>query len=388
MGKSNPSAVLGKPSRPPGFPLFAHATHRWAKKVRGKLCYFGPWSDPDAALNKWLDQKDDLLAGRTPRAAGGGLTMKDLANRFMSAKQASLDSGEITPRTFADYYATCERLLRVLGKNRRVDDLAVDDFDLLRADIAKTRGPVALGNEIQRCRSALRYAHDQGLITAPVRYGQSFRKPSRKTLRKARATSGSRMLEAADLQKIIKAADVQMKAMVLLAINGALGQSDLSALPLSALDLDRGWLVYPRVKTGIERRIPLWRETVAAVKAAIAARPTPKHEPDAALVFITKYGQRWVKTNQRGTPADALGQEFSKVLTELGIKRPGVGFYAIRHSFRTVADATRDFPAIDLIMGHSDTSMASHYRERIEDGRLQAVVAHVRAWLFGKRKAR
>jgi len=33
------------------------------------------------------------------------------------------------------------------------------------------------------------------------------------------------------------------------------------------------------------------------------------------------------------------------------------------------------------IMGHADPSMGGHYRERVEDIRLQAVPEHVRAWL-------
>jgi len=34
------------------------------------------------------------------------------------------------------------------------------------------------------------------------------------------------------------------------------------------------------------------------------------------------------------------------------------------------------------IMGHVDDSISDHYRETVSDDRLQAVVDHVRAWLF------
>ena len=90
-----------KPSKPtPNFPLFPHATKRWAKKIRGKMEYFGPWDDPDAALTKYLTEKDALHTGRKPREVSTGVTVKELSNAFLNHKKAFQDAGELSPRTW------------------------------------------------------------------------------------------------------------------------------------------------------------------------------------------------------------------------------------------------------------------------------------------------
>jgi hypothetical protein len=69
----------GKPSKPYSeFPLFPHATRHGAKKIRGKLHYFGPSDNPDAALKKYLAEKDPLHAGRRSREVSAGITVKGL----------------------------------------------------------------------------------------------------------------------------------------------------------------------------------------------------------------------------------------------------------------------------------------------------------------------
>jgi hypothetical protein len=42
----------------------------------GKLHYFGKLDKPQAALELWADQKDDLFAWREPRIRREGLTVK------------------------------------------------------------------------------------------------------------------------------------------------------------------------------------------------------------------------------------------------------------------------------------------------------------------------
>jgi integrase len=383
MSKPNSTAPAssGKPNKPrPDFPLFPHATGRWAKKIRGKQHYFGPWSDPDGALAKYEEQADALHAGRTPRPDPEALTVKDLANAFLNAKKAQMDAGELSPRTWDGYKGACDFLVKQLGKARLVSDLGPDDFAKLRNQLAKRYGPHGLGTAIQYLRCACKYAYDAGLIDRPIRYGPGFKRPSKKTLRLHRAKQGPKLFTAEEVRRMIDAAGQPLRAMILLAINAGLGNADCGRLPQSAVDLDGGWLDYPRPKTGINRRCPLWPETVAALREALAARPEPKDPENAGLVFITQRGYAWAKD----TNDCPVAKETAKLLRRLEIAgRKGVGFYTLRHTFRTVADEAKDQPAADFIMGHEVAHMSSVYRETISDARLRAVTDHVRTWLFG-----
>jgi integrase len=385
QNKLNPVPV--RPAKPyPDFPLFPHATGRWAKKVRGKLHYFGKWEDPNGALQKWLDEQDDLRAGRTPRAKADALDVAEMCNRFLAAKKQLVDNQEIGVRTFKAYRDTCLNVIEAFGRTRLVSDLATDDFERFRTRLAEGLGPVSLGNEIQRVRILFKFAYDAGLINQPMRYGPGFKRPAKRLLRLARNARGPRMFDADELRRIIDASTGQMKAMILLGANAGFGNADVATLPMGALDLKNGWVNFPRPKTGIERRCKLWPETVSALREAIDARQQHKSRDDAGLVFITCRGSRWVRLSPKEVFIDSVGLEFSKILVRLKLKRPGLGFYALRHGFETIGGGAKDQVAVDAIMGHARDDMASLYREGIDDSRLEAVAEHVRQWLFPAKK--
>ena len=113
----------------------------------------------------------------------------------------------------------------------------------------------------------------------------------------------------------------------------------------------------------------------------IDSRPTPKTDAEREIVFLNSRGTQWVRLTP-SCRSDSLSRIFREKLLAIGIHRDGIGFYTLRHIFRTIADGARDPVAIDIIMGHADNTMADRYRERVENSRLQAVVKVVRDWLW------
>jgi integrase len=280
--------------------------------------------------------------------------------------------------TWAEYHTACSLVVQKFKKHRPVADLGPGDFASLRKAMARKWGPARLANMIQYVRSVFRYGSESGLIGRPVPFGPDFKRPGQKVLRLQRASRGRQYFAPAEIHTLLAKAGPALKAMVLLAVNCGLCNADCGRLPLSALDLDNGWLDYPRPKTGIPRRCPLWPETVQALKEVLASRREPKDAAAATLVFLGRSGLPWGKDGRH----NLITTTFGRLLRACGLNGQR-GFYALRHTHRTLADGAKDRSAADHIMGHAPKDMASVYLEYIDDARLRAVSDHVRTWLFG-----
>ncbi len=206
----------------------------------------------------------------------------------------------------------------------------------------------------------------------PINFGTGFKRIGAGKLREGRKT---KLYSAKEVRALLKIAKPQLKAMILLGVNGGFGSTDCACLPKSAVDLKSAFIDFARPKTHIPRQVPLWPRTVRAIRPIVAARPA---DP---IVFRTKHGNAWVRTVQKKNgkivTKDSVAAVFRK-LTDKG------SFYVLRHTFRTIADEAKDQHAIARIMGHALPGMAGAYVEAISRERLKAVTGHVHKVLFGQ----
>jgi len=337
--------------------------------------------DPEGtvALERWLSEKDYRLAGREPPTEPGGLTVGVLCNRYLAARDLDVASGELSRSAFECYTRTARRLIATFGRHLQVEDLGPENFRTLRAELAREYAPTTLTAEIARVKAIFRWAVEDELVDR-VTFGRAFKAPPKRVLLVARNVAPPKMLEPAELRRVIDEAPPVCRAYVLLGVNAAYGPHDVATLPRDALDLDGAWVSHARRKTGVARRCPLWPETVDAIRETFRLQPKPRAAEYAHLAFISPMG-RACHNDKRNT---TIGMWFRTHLEDLGLYRPRLGFYVLRRIFRTVADETHDWPAVNLIMGHTDPTMGGVYRQRISDDRLKAVVEHVRRWVFGQ----
>jgi len=274
-----------KPEKPyKDFPLFPHDGKQWAKKVRGKLFYFGSWDNPIAARDKWRDL-------------------------FCESKEGKVATGEITQRTFEDYKLSAVEVAKHLGKSAAVEQLRPDDFRKLRSKLAEGVGLKTLDGKVTRARAIFNHASKNGWLETNLNklWGTEFDKPAKAAISKQDSDT-EQLFTREEIIALLELASDEMKAMILLGINGGYGNTDCALIDQS--DIADGWLTRRRQKTGKRRR------------------------------------------------------------------------YTLRHTFQTIGDETKDFVAVSALMGHVDSTISGHYRERISDERLQAVTEHVHDWLF------
>ena len=383
-----------KPKKPrKDFPLFAHANGTWAKTIDGKHVHFGAWHSPAKAEAKYKAFIEARRMGQTP-PNDGSIRLFELANRFLSDLHARLGNKEITVSYYADAKRTIDGFLKAIGSRVTINHIRPEHFAAYRSELGKYAASTA-NLRMAHVRIMFKWAYDNDLISRPVKMGTSFKRFDQRRAKKVR------LFTVEEVRQMIEGASGQLKAMILLAINCGMGNTDIATLRWSDVDLVKGMYDGTRQKTGTARRCPLWPETVEALKVVQATdRPRAADPDNADVVFLTRFGH----PVRRPVPIikddvvvgaqtmDALAPMFQGLMVRIGLWKvsakgnaisDGRNFYTLRRTHRTWSDECRDHHAAALIMGHeTGNEIASMYVQHIDDSRLRTITDHIRSKLF------
>jgi len=342
------------------FPLTLHKTGQFCKKIKGKLYYFG--IDKKLALQRYLEQASYLHSGKVipPDKEDNDLSIRYLCNLYLEHQQSKAETGQIKTRHIYDQTLLLRDFVKFVGPNRITADISTMDIqNYIRKQISAKKSANTINNKIAAIKAMYNWALDNEVI------GNS---PNLKVINKITKIKQEKLTFTMEqIQKILKVADIQMKAMILLGLNCGFGCTDCSELKWCNINFDNSRIFYPRGKTGISRNLVLWPETVEALK------DIPKN---GELIFHTARGNSWVRAiegfdkygNKKFTKEDAVSKQFSKLLKKADIKtEKGMGFYTLRRTAATLAARSGDPFAVQKLLGHADLKMASVYVQDVSE---------------------
>lgn len=422
--------VEGKPIAPRrDWQMTANGNGQWSKKFAGKVYYFGAWDDWREAEKDYNWRWPSITAGhgdpkaveREEKAAAAGVItdcdFHTVANLYVAGKLVERNALKIgSPH----YDAICREIKFLLDfapkgtpwRHAKVSSKRPTDWALLAAKLEDNFGPDARKRMIGIYHSLSGFGAKNGYCPA-FQFGEELIAPGKGEVRQARRRRekqrGPKLYPREQILPILsECRTFHLRAMFLLGINAGFTAADCGALPIDALDFNRGIFDYDRVKTGVQRAGFLWPETMEALQKSIADRPAinvdkwkaaieawkatkPNDGKEAIkrweraepkwdrLVFITRFGTPWVRQHQKDAGSgksdtirqDAIGLEFRKVLEAcdcnypkgLGgwhFKREDISFGALRHTFYSAARVI-DPDAAQFIQGHTGEGMGEWY---------------------------
>lgn len=447
-----------RPEKPyAGFPLFAHAKGYWCKKINKKQHSFGPWAWPEkkAYERSWKDALERYHRYQADAAHGlllfgnpERMSITHLVKAYLDYQhdRAVGESAEIYANTYTEIKRVVEEFRDAVGKDTTIEQLEL--FDPLRPEespvaqyikaVKKKYGWHAYNKRMTRMSGMWNWAENPvlGALRRPFRLRSFFSKRAEKLKRRAKRLKGEEQGKqrwtVEELQAFFDLAPLPLRAMIGLGYFGAFGPSDCSDLPIRVIKrcrdyhLPDGWgaLYWVRTKTEIERGEALPGFVLDDLAAAIRLRPQPAYVELEDRVFLTHFGNAWVRTNvhfgdedkiEKTVDMDSLNPAFAKFRNGLGrcaehgwFARPQVGagfrsdkhgtpraqrrpkglglcpacgasllpmrklpFYTFRHTALTYAGgAGADPDAVHLFEGHQIPGIRREYIEEVEAHRL------------------
>jgi integrase len=356
------------------FPLTLHTTGQYCKKIKGRMYYFG--SDKKQALEKYLDQATYLHGGKNliQKASNGNMTLKQLCDFYLQYQQSKVKAGELTAKHHNDQISSLEKFMSFLGQDRRIKNISTLDLQRYKRNLKGHYGSVCrLNLHISIMKAMFHWARKNDILENI---------PNIDAISRGKIVYQEKFTFSSEhINRLISAGDKKVRAMIWLGLNCGFGCTDCAQLKWKDLDFENNRVRLARKKTGIPRNLPLWPETIQALKRV------PR---SGELVFYTSKGQAWIRTlikvqddgQIKYADVNSITPKFSKLLKKANIHSPkGTGFYTLRRTAATIAARSGDPFAVQRLLGHADLKMATRYVQDVSK-QTDRVIANSRKYLI------
>lgn len=342
------------------FPLTLHPTGQYCKKIKGRIRYFG--TDKKQALERYLGQATYLHGcQRSMRIASNGkMTLKGLCDLYLQYQHSKVLANELTPKHHNDQIGSLGKLMSFLGQGRKTESILTLDLQNYKRRLQGTYGSVhRLNLHISVMKAMLHWARRNDILENI---------PNIDAISKGKVVHQEMFtFNSEQINKLLSIADVKMQAMIWLGLNCGFGCTDCGKLKWKDVEFENSRVKLARNKTGVRRNLPLWPETIQALK---------KVPRSGQLVFYTSEGHPWVRTviktksngNREYTSVNRITPTFSRLMKKVGIHAlKGTGFYALRRTAATMAARSGDPFAVQRLLGHVDLTMATRYVQDVSE---------------------
>jgi hypothetical protein len=395
--------------------LKLHRNGQWfmTRRVNGRKKFFYFGRDKARADELYLRDLPDILAGRQPVTTDPlSITVLEVTDRFIIAQEDRFRAGDIGIREFDDLRRAALAFREWAGEQTAM--AKVPDLGAFRTHLKRRMALNSFNRYITKVKKLLRWAykHKPPLVRDALHEHDAMTKAKKKHVKREQREledlHGKPIYAPIECRlQVIAAAeaeDWELLSFILLGLNAAMGQSHIADLPDGKLDLQRLYCNWVRTKTEELFQFTIWPVTAEAIARTVDRRPAPRDAASAGLLFRTRFGNPWVQEyfyEANGAigdvaPNDEIGKAFRKLEDRLTVpeqlpdeqwrvrpmKRPKRAFYALRRTFATIGNDTKDKDAVRRIQGQELTGMDPHYVREIPVERLRDVTDYVHRVLF------
>jgi integrase len=292
------------------------------------------------ARKRYMQRKTEIVEGRFfPTVRQRPSLFDDLLDEYREAKRRE---GKAVMASNIGYARLRERF-----GGRRAGEIASDDVDRWRRDLAETMAPATVNLHLCLLRAILRHAVRTRRLKASELPQIAALKTNNKLVRYLTGDEERRLLEALP---------ERLRLLVVVAIHTGMRKGELLNLTWDDIDFVSGTITVREGKSGEGRRLPM----SATARRALLALREPQQQSMRALILSGDGASAWVFSAPRGGFLMNLNRDWYRALKRAELR--DFRFHDLRHTFASrLVMAGVDLYRVQTLMGHKMPAMTLRY---------------------------